>query len=122
MLQQTIYAPRPHASAGYGQKDDGSNNPYADIIEANFTQPLDHLGNSNNITFPQRYYYTLRHYKKPSERKKGEPCPVYIFDNGELSAWQRLNILDHVIIDILAQQTGQSESEGKVALGGVVLN
>lgn len=50
----------------------------------------------------------MRHYKEASKREKGAPCPIYIFDNGEISAWERLNVLDHGIVDILAAATGAS--------------
>jgi hypothetical protein len=86
---------RPSSTGSTGQL-------FPDIIAANLTQPLDHFDPSNNITFPQRYWYSLRHYK-PVE---GKPTPIFVLDSGETNAEGRLAYLDHGILDILANATG----------------
>lgn len=75
---------------------------YADIVESSLKQPLDHFDSSNKVTFRQRYWYSLRHYK-PS---KGKPTPIFVLDSGETDATGRLPYLDHGILDILANATG----------------
>ncbi|UZJ55270.1 hypothetical protein CBS101457_004590 [Exobasidium rhododendri] len=77
-------------------------NLYPDIVQANLTQPLDHFDPSNNITFSQRYWYSLRHYR-PVE---GKATPIFVLDSGETDAAGRLPYLDHGILDILANATG----------------
>lgn len=74
---------------------------YPDIKLANLTQPLDHFGHSTNLTFQQRYWYSLRHYKPNS----GKPTPIYVLDSGEVDGSTRLAYLDHGILDILANAT-----------------
>ena len=75
---------------------------YPDIIEANLTQPLDHFDSAHKVTFPQRYWYSLRHYKPV----QGKPTPIFVLDSGETDASGRLPYLDHGILDILANATG----------------
>lgn len=79
---------------------------YADIVAATLKQPLDHFDETTNITFEQRYWYSLRHYKPPSQRAKGEPVPVFILESGEADAQDRLPYLDHGILDILTSAVG----------------
>jgi hypothetical protein len=75
---------------------------YPDIVEANLTQPLDHFDPNNTITFQQRYWYSLRHYKPEA----GKATPIFVLDSGETDAVGRLPFLDHGILDILANATG----------------
>lgn len=77
---------------------------YPDIKSATFRQPLDHFDGTTNLTFEQRYWYSLRHYKPPADNKT--VTPVYVLDSGETNAEGRLPYLDHGILDILASQTG----------------
>jgi hypothetical protein len=75
---------------------------YPNIIESSLTQPLDHFVSSNKVTFQQRYWYSLKHYKPT----KGKPVPIFVLDGGETSGVGRLSYLDHGILDILANATG----------------
>ncbi|CAO1618256.1 unnamed protein product [Parajaminaea phylloscopi] len=79
---------------------------YPDIVAATLTQPLDHFDGTTNLTFEQRYWYSLRHYKPPSKRASGEPVPIFILDSGETNAEGRLGYLDHGILDILTSAVG----------------
>lgn len=79
---------------------------YPDIIEAVFEQPLDHFDGTTNVTFEQHYWYSLRHYKPPSKRPKGEPVPIVVLDSGEASGRGRLPYLDHGILDIITSAVG----------------
>lgn len=75
---------------------------YPDIHNGTFRQPLDHGDPRSNVTFEQRYWYSLRHYKPHSNT----PVPLIVLEGGETDAGVRLPFLDHGIVDILAAATG----------------
>lgn len=82
---------------------------YPDIHNGTFLQPLDHRkGNAtSSLTFQQRYWYSLRHYKPPSQRSSPQsPVPLIVLEGGETDATARLSYLDHGIVDILAAAVG----------------
>ncbi|PWN26716.1 hypothetical protein BDZ90DRAFT_280210 [Jaminaea rosea] len=91
-------------SQGDASFNSTASHPYPDIVAGTFTQPLDHFDGSTNLTFEQRYWYSLRHYN--ASRAPGTPSPVYVLDSGETNAEGRLPYLDHGIVDLLASKTG----------------
>lgn len=50
-----------------------------------FQQPLDHYDPENNVTFCQRYWVSLEHYRGDKAGKQGVREPVYLLDGGETS-------------------------------------
>lgn len=97
---------RSHPHLQDGEYMEPAASKYPDIIAATLTQPLDHFDATTNLTFEQRYWYSLRHYRPSSQRAANEPVPVFILDSGETNAEGRLPYLDHGILDILTSAVG----------------
>ncbi|CAO1616575.1 unnamed protein product [Sympodiomycopsis kandeliae] len=94
-------------SLQHGSYSETAAEAYPHIRSATYTQPLDHRRDaSSNLTFEQRYWYSLKHYKPSSKRGKNKTVPLIVMEGGETDATARLAYLDHGILDILAEATG----------------
>lgn len=83
----------------------------ANYTQKSVTQPLDHFDGTTNVTFEQRYFLSMQWYEQgASLRNKThdgrEIVPVIVYDGGETTIDERLNVLDHGIVEILAKATG----------------
>lgn len=93
-------------SAGHAHRSAPLLPRQAHVQTHTFQQPLDHFDPDNNVTFGQRYWFTLKHYTPPTQRDPGHKLPVYLFDAGEADASEYLGYLETGILDLLANQTG----------------
>ncbi|WFC99180.1 hypothetical protein MYAM1_001924 [Malassezia yamatoensis] len=84
----------------------------AQLFEArNFTQPLDHFDETTDVTFNQRYFLAMQWYLAGVDKRKKtvdgrEIVPVILYDGGETTLDERVNVLDNGILAILANATG----------------
>ena len=89
--------------------DDAPHGPNYDVL--NMTQPLDHFDGTTNVTFEQRYFLSMDWYNSgAAKRNKTEDgreiVPVILYDGGETSLKNRVEMLNTGIVAILANATG----------------
>lgn len=77
----------------------------------NMTQPLDHFDGSTNVTFEQRYFLSMDWYEsggdKRNKKQDGrEIVPVILYDGGETSLRNRIQMFANGIVGVLANATG----------------
>lgn len=89
--------------------DDAPHGPNYDVL--NMTQPLDHFHGTTNVTFEQRYFLSMDWYNSgAAKRNKTEDgreiVPVILYDGGETSLKNRVEMLNTGIVAILANATG----------------
>ncbi|PWO00588.1 hypothetical protein FA09DRAFT_293849 [Tilletiopsis washingtonensis] len=71
------------------------------IRNGTFTQPLDHFDGSTNVTFEQRFWYTLEHLD--AKRKPDSVVPLIVYDGGETSGDNRLSNLRSGVVNDIAR-------------------
>lgn len=77
------------------------------IRAGHFTQTLDHFDHTTNLTFQQRYWYSLADYVLNSARShRAAPSAIFLFDAGEFNAEERLAMLDTHLISNFTKSFG----------------